>query len=229
MSRSLLDLLQLLGQLGLEVGQVGVALVLVDPGDQVGGEVDDLLELLGLQLLTGLGAHEQVGQPRPGAAQVPDVHDGGGQLDVAHALAADLRTGDLHAAALADDAAEPDALVLAAVALPVLGGTEDLLAEQPVLLGTQRAVVDGLRLLDLTVGPRADRVGRSQPDPQLIEVVDVQHSSSFLNSKDVSGCASRGGRVRREGRPRSRHGPSGVSSVRPLCGRRSSSSSHARR
>ena len=182
MSRSplLLDLGDLLGQLGLEVGQVLVALLLVDPGDQVGGEVDDLLQLLGLQLLTGLGAHEQVGQPAAGAPQVPDVHDRGGQLDVAHALAADLGAGDLDAAALADDAAEPDPLVLAAVALPVLGRTEDLLAEEPVLLRAQRAVVDGLGLLDLAVGPAADGVGRGQADPQLVEVVDVQHRESPL-------------------------------------------------
>jgi hypothetical protein len=38
-----LDLGQLLGQFGLEVGQVGVALVLVYECDQVGREVDDLL------------------------------------------------------------------------------------------------------------------------------------------------------------------------------------------
>ena len=111
-----------------------MALVLVDPGDEVGREVDDLLELLGLQLLTGLGAHEQVGEPGAGAAQVPDVHDRRGELDVAHPLAAHLGAGDLDAAALADDALEPDALVLAAVALPVLGRAEDLLAEEPVLL-----------------------------------------------------------------------------------------------
>ena len=171
----LLDRVALADQLGLEVGEVLVALVLVDPGDEVGGEVDDLLELLGLQLLTDLGAHEEVGQPRAGAAEVPDVDDGGGQLDVAHALAPDLRAGDLDAAALADDALEPDALVLAAVALPVLGRTEDLLAEEAVLLGLQRAVVDGLRLLDLAVGPRADGVRGGQADAQLAEVVDVEH------------------------------------------------------
>ena len=170
-----LDLDQLLGQLGLEVGQIGVALFLVDEGDQVGREVDDLLQLLGLELLTGLGAHEQVGQPAPGAAQVPDVHDGRGQLDVAHALAADLGARDLDAATLADDAAEADTLVLAAVALPVLGGTEDLLAEEPVLFRSEGAVVDGLRLLDLAVGPCADGVGGGQPDPQLFEIIDVQH------------------------------------------------------
>jgi hypothetical protein len=101
----------------------------------VGGEVDDLLELLGLELLLRLDAGEEVGEPRPGAAQVPDVDGGGGELDVAHAVATDLRARDLDAAALADDALEADALVLAAVALPVAGRPEDLLAEQAVLLG----------------------------------------------------------------------------------------------
>src|SRR5690606_34299797 len=138
-------------------------------------EVDDLLELLGLQLLTGLGAHEQVGEPGAGAPEVPDVHDRSGELDVAHPLAADLRAGDLDAAALADDALEAHPLVLAAVALPVLGGTEDLLAEEPVLLRLERAVVDGLGLLDLAVRPGADRVRRGQADSQLAEVVDVKH------------------------------------------------------
>src|SRR5690606_14913896 len=89
---------------------------------------------------------------------------------------------DLHAAALADDALEAHPLVLAAVALPVLGRTEDLLAEEPVLLRLEGAVVDGLRLLDLAVGPRADRVGGGQTDPQLIEVVDVEHGHSQLLS-----------------------------------------------
>src|SRR5690606_13562543 len=158
----------------LEVRAVLVAALLVDPGDEVGGEVDDLLELLGLQLLTGLGAHEQVGQPRAGAAQVPDVDDRRRQLDVAHPLPADLGAGDLHAAALADDPLEPDALVLAAVALPVLGGTEDLLAEEAVLLRLEGPVVDGLRLLHLAVRPGADRVRGGQTDPELAEVVDVE-------------------------------------------------------
>ena len=128
-----------------------MTLLLVDPGHEVGGEVDDLLELLGLQLFLRLDAREEVREPRAGAAEVPDVDHGSRQLDVAHPVAADLRAGDLDAAALADDALEADALVLAAVALPVTGRAEDLLAEQAVLLGTQGAVVDGLRLLDLAV------------------------------------------------------------------------------
>ena len=170
----LLDVGDLLGHLVLERGQVLVALLLVHPGDQVGGEVDDLLELLGLELLTRLGAHEQVGQPRARPAQVPDVHHRCGQLDVAHAVAAHLGAGDLDAAALADDALEAHPLVLAAVALPVLGRPEDLLAEQAVLLRAQRAVVDRLGLLDLAVRPASDGVTRGQADPQLVESVDVE-------------------------------------------------------
>jgi hypothetical protein len=94
---------------------------------------------------------------------------------VAHPLTAHLGTGHLDAAALADDALEANALVLAAVALPVASRSEDLLAEQAVLLRLERAVVDGLGLLDLTVRPRADVVRRGEADSQFVEEVDVEH------------------------------------------------------
>src|SRR4029079_18926735 len=103
------------------------------------------------------------------ALEVPDVRDRGGQLDVAHPLTAHLGARDLDAAALADEALEADPLVLAAVALPVAGGTEDLLAEEPVLLRLEGAVVDGLRLLHLAVGPLTDVVGGGEADAQLVE------------------------------------------------------------
>src|SRR5438552_11149975 len=103
------------------------------------------------------------------------MRDRSGQLDVPHPVAAHLRAGDLHPASLADDALETDPLVLAAVALPVAGRSEDPLAEQAVLLRLQRPVVDGLRLLDLAVRPCPDLVRRGQADPQFVEVVDVQH------------------------------------------------------
>ena len=166
---------ELLGLLGLEPRQVGVQLLALHLGDEIRGEVDDAFERLGLELLAGIEAGQEVRQPRPGAAQVPDVHHRRGQLDVAHALAPHLGAGDLHPAALADDALEPDALVLAATAFPVLGGTEDLLAEQAVLFGLERAVVDGLRLADLAVGPGTDGVRGRQADPDVREVVDVDH------------------------------------------------------
>src|SRR5690606_9554377 len=129
------------------------------------------------------GQVQQVAEPAGHALEVPDVGDRGGQLDVAHPLAAHLGAGHLDAAALTDDALEADALVLAAVALPVPGGTEDLLAEEAVLLRLQGAVVDGLRLLDLAVRPLTDVVGRGQADAQLVEEIDVEHLIRPLLSK----------------------------------------------
>src|SRR5205823_9304463 len=126
---------------------------------------------------------EQVPEPGRDALEIPDVRDGSGQLDVAHPVAANLAAGDLDAATLADDALESDALVLAAVALPVPRRTEDPLAEQPVLLRLQRAVVDGLRLLHLAVGPGTDLVRRRESDPELIEIVHVQHCGRRLLSR----------------------------------------------
>jgi hypothetical protein len=94
---------------------------------------------------------------------------------VAHPLTTHLGASDLDAAALADDALEADSLVLTAVALPVTGRSEDLLAEQAVLLGLEGAVVDRLGLLDLAVGPLTDVVSGGQADTQLVEEVDVEH------------------------------------------------------
>src|SRR4029078_8388155 len=105
-----------------------VARLLVDRGDDRGGEVEHLLELLGSDV-------EQVADPRRHALEEPDLADRSGQIDVTHALASHLLARHLDSAALADDALVADALVLAAVALPVLGGTEDALAEEAVLLG----------------------------------------------------------------------------------------------
>ena len=75
--------------------------------------------------------------PAGDALEVPDVGDGGGQGDVAHPFPADFGAGDLDAALVADLVLvlELDALVLAAVALPVLGGPEDALAIEAVALG----------------------------------------------------------------------------------------------
>ena len=162
----ILDGLALHDHLGLERGQLVVPHLVVHGGDDVGREVDDLLEILRRQV-------EQVAQTRRHTLEVPDVRDGRGQLDMAHPLATHLGAGHLDAAALADDALEADALVLAAVALPVASRSEDLLAEQAVLLRLQRAVVDGLRLLDLAEGPVTDVVRGGKADAEFIEEVDV--------------------------------------------------------
>src|SRR5205085_3655940 len=142
----------------------------VHRGNDRGSEVQDLLEL-------ARGDVEQIADAARDALEEPDVRDGSGQVDVAHALAAHLLPGHLDAAALADDALVTDALVLAAVALPVLGRTEDALAEEPVALRLERAVVDGLRLRDLARRPVADLLRRRQPDADGVEFVDIDHFS----------------------------------------------------
>jgi hypothetical protein len=99
---------------------------------------------------------------------------------VAHPLTAHLLARDFDAAALADDALVADALVLAAVALPVLRRTEDALAEQTVTLRLERAVVDRLRLRYLAGGPVADLLARGKADANGVEFIDVDQRVSLL-------------------------------------------------
>src|SRR5204863_3386759 len=96
---------------------------------------------------------EQVAHGARQGLEEPDVRDGNGELDVAHALAAHLAQGHFDAAPVADHTAIPNALVLAAMAFPILDRSKDPLAEQAILLRLERAVVDGLRLGHLTPGP----------------------------------------------------------------------------
>jgi hypothetical protein len=98
---------------------------------------------------------------------------------VTHALAAHLLPRHLDAAALADDALVADALVLAAVALPVLRRAEDALAEETVTLRLERAVVDRLRLRYLAGRPVADLLAGCEPDPNRVEVIDVDQRESL--------------------------------------------------
>src|SRR5438034_10500315 len=94
-----------------------------------------------------------------------------GELNVPHPFSPDFCQGDFDAALFADDPAMLQALVLAAKALVVLDRPEDLGAEEPVALRLEGAVVDGLGLLHLAVGPRADLLGRCEPDLDRIELL----------------------------------------------------------
>ncbi len=131
--------------------------------DDVGLEIEDLFQVLDGQVEDEPDAARR-------ALEEPDVGDRGGQLDVAHPLAADLGLRDLDAAALADDAAVLHPLVLAAEALVVVDGPEDLGAEQAVLLGLEGPVVDGLRLGHLAPRPALDLLGRGDTDPDAVEI-----------------------------------------------------------
>jgi hypothetical protein len=70
---------------------------------------------------------------------------------VTHTLASDLLLRHLHTAVVADDVLVTDSLVLTAVALPVLHGTEDALAEQTIAFGFISTVVNGFGFQDLSV------------------------------------------------------------------------------
>src|SRR5690606_5999387 len=103
------------------------------------------------------------------ALEEPDVCDRRGQVDVPCPLAADLRVDDFDAALLADDTAVLHPLVLAAQALVVLDGPEDLGAKESVTLRLEGPVVDGLGVLDLPVALVPDDLGRSEADAEGIE------------------------------------------------------------
>ncbi len=143
--------------------------------------VDDALQLP--------GAHVEHQAQAGGHALVePDVRDGHGQFDVAHALAAHAAEGHFHAATVADDALVLDALVLAARAFPVARGAEDALAEQAAFFGLERAVIDRLRVFDLALAPGADRVGRSHGDADLVKADGAFFSEDFTKVVFVHRC-----------------------------------------
>jgi hypothetical protein len=201
----------LLGEhlLFLERGVAGI-------DDHVGLEVQHPLEF----------AHGHVEEEADAGRQPleePHVGHRRGQLDVAHALAPHLGLGDLDATLVAHHAAVLHALVLAAQALPVGDRAEDLGAEQAVTLGFERAVVDGLRLHDLAMGPGPDLLRARQTQADGVEVVEglrllekgpnlgqgstlhlpAPYSSSCCSSStsSASACSSRTNTLNDSGRP----------------------------
>ena len=122
----------------------GLLLARID--DDVVRVVDDLLEIMEREV-------DKVSHRTRKSLEEPDVRDGYGELDVTHALATDAAQGDFDAAAIADHSTVTNSLVFAAVAFPVLDGTEDTLAEQAVFFRLERAVVDRLGLQYLAPRP----------------------------------------------------------------------------
>ncbi|MCG3768875.1 MAG: hypothetical protein JW394_0996 [Nitrospira sp.] len=120
--------------------------------------------------LQPLQAHVQQGSdPTRYALQEPDVRHRSRELNVAHALPADLGLNDFDAALVADDAAVLHALILAAITLPILDRAENLRAKQSVFFRLKRPVIDGLRLLHFAVRPRPDFFRRRDLDLHRIE------------------------------------------------------------
>ncbi len=73
-----------------------------------------------------------------------------GKLDMSHPFPAHLLLCYFNSTAVANDATITDSLVFAAMALIVLGRTEDLLAEETVPFRLICPVIDGFRLQDLS-------------------------------------------------------------------------------
>src|SRR5438270_5963893 len=90
---------------------------------------------------------------------------------MAETLAANFTERNFHTALVTNHAAVLHALVLAAEALPVGDGPEDLGAEETVALRLEGPVVDGLRLGHLAVAPGADLLRRRQRDLDGVELL----------------------------------------------------------
>src|SRR5687767_4383146 len=143
--------------------------------DDVVRVVDDLLEIT-------KGEIEEVAHRTGQGLEEPDVGDGHRELDVTHALATHLRQRHLDAAAIANHATVPDALVLPAMALPVLHRTEDALAEEAILLGLERAVVDGLGLRDLAPRPPVPPAAHLDP----LALLGILGPTDLLGRRDAN-------------------------------------------
>ncbi len=163
------------GELVTELGMLGLEVVLghdrellqrrhARVHDHVGFEVQHALDVAQRHV-------EHEAQARRQRLQEPDVRARRRQVDVTHAVTANLGLRHFDAALLADHATVLQALVLAAQALVVLDGTEDLGAEQTITLRLERPVVDGFRLLDFAERPRTDLFGRREADLDGIEML----------------------------------------------------------
>ena len=142
-------------------------------------EIEDALEV----------AHGNVQQIADAAGQAlkePHVRAGRSQFDVAEALAPDLAERDFHAALVADYSAVLHPLVFAAQALPVGDGAENLGTEQAVTLGLEGAVIDGLRLGDFAVGPRANFFRARQADADGIKIGN--QAGAIIRAAAIQGC-----------------------------------------
>src|ERR1700688_3751326 len=150
-------------------------------------EVQDPLEIL-------QGHVEQQADARRQRLQEPDVRNRRGQFDMAHALAPDARQRHLDRAFFADDALVLHPLVLAAQALVVLDRPEDAGTEQAVALRLEGAVVDGLRLLDLAVGPGQNLLRGRDRNPDLVEDLSrrrrIEEIHNFLIHGLLLACRS---------------------------------------
>ena len=109
------------------------------------------------------------------ALEIPYVGDGGSEFDMTHSLASDLSAGNFNAALVADNAFISDSLIFTAMAFPVLGRSENPLAEQTVFFGFLSSVIDGFGLGDFAVRPGPDFFGRCNAYLYRVKIVYFRH------------------------------------------------------
>jgi hypothetical protein len=135
------------------MSQGAASSLLIDLDDDIVGEMEETVQIAPRDIEKE--AHI-IGNP----LGVPDVGHGGSQIDVAHPLPPNSGTSYFHPAFVAYHAPIAYLLILSAITLPILGGAEDGLTEKPILLRTQAAIVNGLWLGHLAIGPRKDLLRR---------------------------------------------------------------------
>ena len=102
-------------------------------------------------------------------AEIPYMGYGHNEFDMTHALAAHFLLGDLNSASFAYDAFITDTLVLTAMALEILGRTEDALAEQTIALRFIGTIVDSFRFEHLSGRALHNLIGGSETNRDLGE------------------------------------------------------------
>ena len=151
--------------------------------DEGGVAVDDDVVLVVDALFEVGGLHAQQRAEAAGEAfEEPDMDDGGGEVDVTHALAADAGVGDLDAAAVADDALELGAFVLAAGALVVALRPEDTLTEKTTFFRLECPVVNGLGIFNFSAAPFPNDIGRGDGNSHMVEAIGLA-----LKTEDTDG------------------------------------------
>ena len=99
---------------------------------------------------------------------------------MSHSFTTHFSLGNFNAAAVADNALITDFFILSAMALPVLGRSENTLAEKTVPFRLEGSVIYCFGLLDLTVRPFTDFFGRCKSDLYCFEVIKFQQIIQLL-------------------------------------------------
>src|SRR5215831_18144121 len=84
----------------------------------------------------------------------------------------------LNAAPVTHNPFKANTFIFTAGALPVLHRAEDALRKQPVFLRFERAVVDRLRLRDLTVAPATHLLRAGKTNLNSVKIVSFEHYST---------------------------------------------------